>query len=871
MHTWVRRGLRTAFVTGGLLMLGTGIASADENVNPDLPPSSVDAGVSVPVHTGQVPLGTTAQSNAAKSLGQKATAPARPAAAAPVRSAAGRANPLVRQAQPFAQRVDAPKVTTPKVTDQPVVDRSSTLSGTLTPVQMATPMRTANDGVTGWTRSPLRPSSITGSNNANQTANQTMSGVLAKDTPRGDQPVVHNGPFATATSRTLPARVDRTVAGNPVTNNAVNNSSLPSSALSGNTLPNNATGNSPMAQRLPSAPQNGTLPGAPVVPQIKGIGLFDEPQAQPAPATVGALPSAPTATSARHAVHGVSPRLPVRYQAEVPTPAAVPTEQSNQVLSHSSLDSLPSGLLGGLLTGLVPKAQQAVPAQTVQSQSIALPSGSTLPSVPAVGQVQNRITSLPVTGAGGLPTAQTQSLPATPVGQLPTEPTVPDPAPVLQDVSSAFSHAQIHPSEAPTSVMRSVRALDSSPLGTLPSGPGAPTVRDVWSAPETQNVAATVPATQSAVMPFADVPTTALPTPIADLIGPLDSSSLTARPSASKVDDGVGSLFDQLGISQLTGAPSSVRHSIDGSPLRTAATASGLLDTVSDKASSALPATQAEVPSSAPRVPSPDQVTGAVSGSPTLPQTGGLLDEAVSQVPVLRSVVAPLSAASAASRVVKFEGKSVLGSLPSDPTAGATHAVPELTAVPNSVGSSVNNSPYGAVPAAPPVPTVPPVGSLADDAADVASSPTHAARLTQLRTTDVDTADLPSAPVGSVSYSPAGRMFGVPTVRAAADSSLAAIPVEQLAEVPGTVSDSVNESPFASLPGDPRVPRVPSVPETVVRTSSQPPVSYVTGEPASAAHATKVFGKPSNALPGVSDADGIAGVLPVVQDLFPRI
>ncbi|HEY1573804.1 MAG TPA: hypothetical protein VGG05_20850 [Pseudonocardiaceae bacterium] len=58
MHTWVRRGLQTALVTGGLLMLGTGIASADENVNPDQPPSPVDAGVSVPIDAGQNAIGT---------------------------------------------------------------------------------------------------------------------------------------------------------------------------------------------------------------------------------------------------------------------------------------------------------------------------------------------------------------------------------------------------------------------------------------------------------------------------------------------------------------------------------------------------------------------------------------------------------------------------------------------------------------------------------------------------------------------------------------------------------------------------------------------------------------------------------------------
>jgi hypothetical protein len=58
MHTWAKRGLKTALVTGGLLMLGTGIASADENVNPDLPPSPLDVSVTIPVHIDNNALST---------------------------------------------------------------------------------------------------------------------------------------------------------------------------------------------------------------------------------------------------------------------------------------------------------------------------------------------------------------------------------------------------------------------------------------------------------------------------------------------------------------------------------------------------------------------------------------------------------------------------------------------------------------------------------------------------------------------------------------------------------------------------------------------------------------------------------------------
>nr|WP_042183941.1 hypothetical protein [Kibdelosporangium sp. MJ126-NF4]CEL15971.1 hypothetical protein [Kibdelosporangium sp. MJ126-NF4]CTQ93895.1 hypothetical protein [Kibdelosporangium sp. MJ126-NF4] len=58
MQTWARRGLKTALITGGLLMLGTGIASANENVNPDRPASLLDPKVAVPVRVHDNALGT---------------------------------------------------------------------------------------------------------------------------------------------------------------------------------------------------------------------------------------------------------------------------------------------------------------------------------------------------------------------------------------------------------------------------------------------------------------------------------------------------------------------------------------------------------------------------------------------------------------------------------------------------------------------------------------------------------------------------------------------------------------------------------------------------------------------------------------------
>ncbi|MQA08513.1 MAG: hypothetical protein GEU98_08160 [Pseudonocardiaceae bacterium] len=58
MQTWAKRGIQTALVTGGLLMLGTGIASADENVNPDRPASPLDGSLNIPVHADNNAIGT---------------------------------------------------------------------------------------------------------------------------------------------------------------------------------------------------------------------------------------------------------------------------------------------------------------------------------------------------------------------------------------------------------------------------------------------------------------------------------------------------------------------------------------------------------------------------------------------------------------------------------------------------------------------------------------------------------------------------------------------------------------------------------------------------------------------------------------------
>jgi hypothetical protein len=57
MQPWIKRGMQTAMITGGLMMLGTGIASASEDVNPDKPASPLDGSSSTPFTIGDNSIG----------------------------------------------------------------------------------------------------------------------------------------------------------------------------------------------------------------------------------------------------------------------------------------------------------------------------------------------------------------------------------------------------------------------------------------------------------------------------------------------------------------------------------------------------------------------------------------------------------------------------------------------------------------------------------------------------------------------------------------------------------------------------------------------------------------------------------------------
>ncbi|WP_086666970.1 beta strand repeat-containing protein [Lentzea kentuckyensis] len=97
MQTWAKRGLQTAFVTGGLLMLGTGIASAQENVDPDAAPPAVDVAASVPFKADQNKLATPVKELTVPKV-DRTISTDRVTSAVPTRTAAPAANPLIRQA-----------------------------------------------------------------------------------------------------------------------------------------------------------------------------------------------------------------------------------------------------------------------------------------------------------------------------------------------------------------------------------------------------------------------------------------------------------------------------------------------------------------------------------------------------------------------------------------------------------------------------------------------------------------------------------------------------------------------------------------------------------------------------------------------------
>ncbi|MFC4005286.1 beta strand repeat-containing protein [Prauserella oleivorans] len=109
MQTWAKRGLQTALVTGGMLMLGTGIASADEKVDPDTPAGPLDLTVSIPVDIDDNAVGTPlGQVNLPGYHGEISTKPVTDAlnkVAAPVSKAAAPAAPVAEPAKQAVSKV----------------------------------------------------------------------------------------------------------------------------------------------------------------------------------------------------------------------------------------------------------------------------------------------------------------------------------------------------------------------------------------------------------------------------------------------------------------------------------------------------------------------------------------------------------------------------------------------------------------------------------------------------------------------------------------------------------------------------------------------------------------------------------------------
>jgi hypothetical protein len=146
MQTWAKRGLQTALVTGGLLMLGTGIASANEDVNPDKPASPLDGSVSVPTHMHGNAIGTPLGSTDLPAVHKDATVRASDLTrAVPAGKVAPAADPTVAKAKQAIADQAAPAVN--KVRDEaasltdgardqanPVVDRTKPVTDKLSRV-----------------------------------------------------------------------------------------------------------------------------------------------------------------------------------------------------------------------------------------------------------------------------------------------------------------------------------------------------------------------------------------------------------------------------------------------------------------------------------------------------------------------------------------------------------------------------------------------------------------------------------------------------------------------------------------------------------------------------------------------------------------
>lgn len=109
MQTWAKRGFQTALVTGGLLMLGTGIASAQEDVNPDARPGPLDARMRVPVDIAHNNLGTPVGNHDLPDFHTEIGTP-NLADTAPGRATAS-ANPLVRAGQDALGAADTAGIT----------------------------------------------------------------------------------------------------------------------------------------------------------------------------------------------------------------------------------------------------------------------------------------------------------------------------------------------------------------------------------------------------------------------------------------------------------------------------------------------------------------------------------------------------------------------------------------------------------------------------------------------------------------------------------------------------------------------------------------------------------------------------------------
>ncbi|HEX3786252.1 MAG TPA: hypothetical protein VHW44_00195 [Pseudonocardiaceae bacterium] len=381
MHTWAKRGLQTAAVTGGLLVIGAGIASASENVTPEAPSTPVDLSNTV---LGNGPSGVLGGQVA--DLSQDKAVPVAHALDLGAPSAMGTTmvNTFRNTAQTMGQGT------------MPAADLDTTqihgFSGTLF----------SSDG----------------------------PGMLPQDAPAGPVSVPATGPAAGAFGQLT--QLGQLSQAGPT--GKVGSLAAPMLAQVSRTVLN-GPGAFPDASTLNLPVGSAGLLKATELPAIPLLSEFSGNQLQSAPA----LPAVGQPAVQLPEVSSLRGELPLGGQlpgagalptssvasANLPT-AGLPAQPSTQSAPAvpAGLPAVPAGLPGGLTLPNLPAVPvlPAAPQLPGRPSTQAGPAGLTVPAVPSLPAAGLPAAGLPTAGlpAAGLPTA---GLPASP--GLPAAPSLP--------------------------------------------------------------------------------------------------------------------------------------------------------------------------------------------------------------------------------------------------------------------------------------------------------------------------------------------------------------------------------------------------------------------------------------------------------------